>query len=111
MLKISGRWVSTLWVEQALASATGSRVSQLACVGVLTAEGLTALALLAVAAPGQRELAEQCVRDAITALPTYRRPLWVHWLDNLPLTATGKLQRSRLVALHTAALAATERRA
>ena len=30
MLKISGRWVSTLWVEQALASATGSRVSQLA---------------------------------------------------------------------------------
>ena len=111
MLKISGRWVSTLWVEQALASAAGIHVSQLACVGVLTGEGLTALALLAVAAPGQRELAEQCVRDAITALPTYRRPHWVHWLDNLPLTATGKLQRSRLVALHAAALAALEHRA
>ena len=110
MLKISGRWVSTLWVEQAIASATGTRVSQLACVGVLTAEGLTALALLAVAAPGQRELAEHCVHDAITALPTYRRPLWVHWLDSLPLTATGKLQRSRLVALHAAALAAIEHR-
>ena len=107
MLKISGRWVSTLWVEQAITSAAGSSVSQLACVGVLTSEGLTALSLLAVALPGQHELAGQRVDEAIAALPTYRRPHWVHWLDSLPLTATGKLQRSRLVALHAAALAAT----
>ena len=107
MLKISGRWVSTLWVEQAIASAAGSSVSQLACVGVLTSEGLTALSLLAVALPGQHELARQRVDEAIAALPTYRRPHWVHWLDSLPLTATGKLQRSHLAALHAAALAAT----
>ncbi len=109
MLKISGRWVSTLWVEQAIASATGTRVSQLACVGVRTPEGLTALSMLAIAAPGRGELAQQRVRDAIASLPTYRRPHWVHWVDALPLTATGKLQRSRLVALHAAALASDDK--
>ncbi len=104
MLKISGRWVSTLWVEQALAAAAGSSVSQLACVGVTTPEGLTALSLLAIAAPGQRELAQQRIANAMAALPPYRRARWVHWVDVLPLTATGKLQRSRLVAMHAAAL-------
>ncbi len=105
MLKISGRWVSTLWVEQAIAGAARDSVSQLACVGVRTPEGLTALSLLAIAAPGQQAVARQRVRDAIVTLPTYRRPHWVHWVDALPLTATGKLQRSRLAALHAAALA------
>ncbi len=105
MLKISGRWVSTLWVEQALASAAAESVVQLACVGVQTNEGLTALSLLVVAASQQQALAQQRIQVAIEALPTYRRPRWVHWVNALPLTATGKLQRARLVALHQAALA------
>ena len=104
MLKISGRWVSTLWVEQALASAARDSVLQLACIGVTTTEGLTALALLAIAAPGRQAVARQRLDDAIATLPPYRRPHWVHWVDALPLTATGKLQRSRLAALHAAAL-------
>lgn len=106
MLKISGRWVSTQWVEQALSGAAGESVVQLACVGVPTEQGLTALALLAVAAPNQQALAEQRLQAAIDLLPTYRRPCWLHWLNALPLTATGKLQRARLAALHEAALAA-----
>lgn len=105
MLKISGRWVSTLWVEQALSSAAAESVLQLACVGVQTNEGLTALSLLVVAAPQQQALAEQRIQIAIEALPSYRRPRWVHWVSALPLTATGKLQRARLVAIHQAALA------
>ncbi len=104
MLKISGRWVSTLWVEQALASAAAETVLQLACVGVLTPEGLTALSLLVVAAPKQLTLAQERIQSAIDVLPGYRRPRWVHWVDALPLTATGKLQRARLVAMHQAAL-------
>ena len=104
MLKISGRWVSTLWVEQALTSAAADSVTQLACVGVQTSEGLTALSLLVVAAPQQQALAQQRIQAAIEALPTYRRPRWVHWVSALPLTATGKLQRARLVAMHQAAL-------
>lgn len=105
MLKISGRWVSTLWVEQALTSAAGQSVLQLACVGVTTADGLTALALLVQAAPGQQEAAAQRINTGIKELPGYRRPRWVHWVDALPLTATGKLQRARLISLHQAALA------
>jgi len=106
MLKISGRWVSTLWVEQALSSSAGDSVAQLACVGVQTREGLTALALLVIAAPGQQALAAQRIQAGMEALPNYRRPSWVHWVDALPLTATGKLQRARLAALHEAALVA-----
>ena len=105
MLKISGRWVSTLWVEQALGQAGGPSLQQLACIGVSTDAGLTALALLAVAVPGQQAVAAQRIEAGIEALPPYRRPHWVHWVDALPLTATGKLQRARLLGLHRAALA------
>ena len=69
-----------------------------------TSEGLTALSLLVVAAPQHQALAQQRIQLAIEALPTYRRPRWVHWVGALPLTATGKLQRARLVAMHQAAL-------
>lgn len=106
LLKISGRWVSTLWVEQALNQAAGPSVLQLACVGVPAEDGLTALSVLLVATPGQQPAAQQRISAAIAALPGYRRPRWVHWVDALPLTATGKLQRARLVALHQAAVAA-----
>ncbi len=105
LLKISGRWVSTLWVEQGLSSAAGDSVAQLACVGVRTPEGLTAMALLVVAAAGQQVEAAQRISTGIAELPTYRQPRWVHWVKSLPLTATGKLQRARLTALHAAALA------
>jgi acyl-coenzyme A synthetase/AMP-(fatty) acid ligase len=104
MLKINGRWVSTLWVEQALISAAANSVAQIACVGVRTADGLTALALLVSATPGQQPVAAERISQGIADLPSYRRPRWVHWVESLPLTATGKLQRARLPALHEAAL-------
>ncbi|HJV28144.1 MAG TPA: AMP-binding protein [Aromatoleum sp.] len=100
MLKIAGQWVSTLWVEQSLASQCGEAVHQIASVGVESGDGLTALAVLAVAAPGYAAEARRRLEDAIEALPGHRRPRWVHWLDALPLTPTGKLQRGRLRALH-----------
>ena len=40
-------------------------------------------------------------------LPRHRRPRWVHWVRELPLTATGKLQRSRLRDTHESALSET----
>lgn len=105
LLKISGRWVSTLWVEQALSQAAGASVLQLAVIGVATDEGLTALSLLVQAAAGQQCMAAQRIDTGMAALPAYRRPRWVHWVEALPLTATGKLQRVRLKAMHQAALA------
>ncbi len=103
MLKIAGQWVSTLWVEQSLAGACGDTLQQVAAVGVTTHEGLSALSVLAVAAPGCQSEADRRIAAAIEAMPRHRRPRWVHWLDALPLTATGKLQRSRLGALHAQA--------
>jgi len=104
MLKIAGQWVSTLWVEQKLAPAAGDSVQQLAVIGVPTEEGLTALAVLAVAAPARQEEADRRVAQALDALPRHRRPRWVHWVDALPMTATGKLQRAALKTLHAQAL-------
>lgn len=107
MLKIAGQWVSTLWVEQSLAGACADTLQQVAAVGVTNREGLAELAVLAVAAAGTRDEAARRIAAAIEAMPRHRRPRSVHWLDALPLTATGKLQRSRLRALHAELLAAT----
>ncbi|MCK0506155.1 AMP-binding protein [Aromatoleum anaerobium] len=104
MLKIAGQWVSTLWVEQSLASVCGETLHQIASVGVSSADGLTALAVLAVAAPERGSEARRRMDEGIATLPGHRRPRWVHWLDELPLTATGKLQRGRLRALHESAV-------
>jgi acyl-coenzyme A synthetase/AMP-(fatty) acid ligase len=104
MLKIGGQWVSTVWVEQKLTASTGDLVQQLAAVGVQNDAGLTALAVLAVAAPGRQEEARQRLASGVESLARYRRPRWVHWVDALPLTATGKLQRSALKDLHAQAL-------
>ena len=105
LLKVSGQWVSTLWVEQALAQAGGDAIDQVAAVGVETPDGLTTIAALAVAVRGREQQARDRIGAGIEKLPKYRRPRWVHWVSELPLTATGKLQRSRLRAVHESALA------
>jgi acyl-coenzyme A synthetase/AMP-(fatty) acid ligase len=105
MLKVSGQWVSTLWIEHALAEACGDAIEQVAAVGTPTGDGLVAIAVLAVAAPGRDNDARARLAAGIEGLPRYRRPAWVHWLPALPQTATGKLQRSRLHDTHLDALA------
>lgn len=110
LLKVSGQWVSTLWVEQALTAAGGDAIDQVAAVGVQTPEGLTTIAALAVAVPGREAQARERIGAGIEKLPKYRRPRWVHWVSELPQTATGKLQRSRLRAAHESALAGEQAR-
>ncbi len=96
MLKISGQWVSVLDVEQALLGASAGCVESLAAVGFENAEGLVSIALFAVAAPGQDALARERVNAGIAALPKLKQPRLVKWVNELPLTATGKLQRRKL---------------
>jgi len=96
MLKISGQWVSVLDVEQALAGASAGCVAGLAAVGFENAEGLVSIALFAVATPGQETLARERLAAGIDALPKLKRPRLVKWVSELPLTATGKLQRRKL---------------
>jgi benzoate-CoA ligase len=83
-------------VEQVVASACGASVQELAAVGFRNTDGLSSIAVFAVAAPGQEEVARRAVQDGIDALPKLKRPREVRWVDELPKTATGKLQRRRL---------------
>ena len=81
-------------------AACGDSVQTLAAIGVKCDDGLTAIAAFLVATPGQEAAARRNLSAAIAALPGYKRPRWVHWVQTLPLTATGKLLRARLGALH-----------
>jgi acyl-coenzyme A synthetase/AMP-(fatty) acid ligase len=96
MLKISGQWVSILDVEQALLAASAGCVEGLAAVGIDNAEGLASIALFAVAAQGQETQARERIDAGIAALPKLKRPRLVKWVNELPLSATGKLQRRKL---------------
>lgn len=96
MLKISGQWVSVLEVERTLLSGSGASVQQLAAVGFANAEGLASIALFAVASPGKESEAERRIAAGIDSLPKLKRPRLVKWVAELPLTATGKLQRRKL---------------
>jgi len=100
MLKISGQWVSILDVEQALLAASADCVEGLAAIGFDNVEGLASIALFVVAAAGQETQARERLDAGIAALPKLKRPRLVKWVSELPLTATGKLQRRKLKDLY-----------
>ncbi|HEY1289014.1 MAG TPA: AMP-binding protein [Burkholderiales bacterium] len=94
LLKIAGQWVQPGELE-ALA-ARQAAVAEAACVPVADADGLERLALFVTAsgdpAAAQRAAQEACER----LLPRHKRPKWVRAVDELPRTATGKVQRFKL---------------
>jgi len=47
---------------------------------------------------GSTELEEQLVAHCVAHMAQYKRPRWVRFVDELPKTATGKIQRFRLRA-------------
>jgi acyl-coenzyme A synthetase/AMP-(fatty) acid ligase len=100
MLKISGQWVSILDVEQALLGASAGCVEGLAAIGFDNTEGLASIALFVVAARGHETQARERLDAGIAALPKLKRPRLVTWVSELPLTATGKLQRRKLKDLY-----------
>ena len=102
MLKISGQWVSVLEVEQALIASAAGSVQQLAAVGDTSRDGLGWIALFAVAAAGREFEAKARIEAGIAALPKIKQPRLVKWIDEMPVTATGKLQRRKLKDLYLA---------
>lgn len=99
MLKISGQWVSTIAVDQALLAACGDSVQELGSVALKNAEGLTEIAVFVVPAPDRSDDAQARLAEGIAALPGFKRPRRIHYLDSLPRTATGKLQRNKLAGM------------
>jgi len=47
-------------------------------------------------ASGTSELARELQDYVVTRLPVFKRPRWIEFFDELPKTATGKLQRYKL---------------
>ena len=99
MLKISGQWVSTIAVDQALLAACGDSVLELGSVALKNAEGLTEIAVFVVAASGRLTDAQARLRDGVAALPGFKRPRRIRFVESLPRTATGKLQRNKLAEM------------
>jgi acyl-coenzyme A synthetase/AMP-(fatty) acid ligase len=96
LLKIAGQWVSVDEVDAALMAGCGGLITELGTVPYRTHDGLNALAVFAVPKEGERERAAAELDAAISELPRHRRPREVHWLEELPRTPTGKLQRNKL---------------
>jgi benzoate-CoA ligase len=102
LLKIAGQWVSVADVDHALIAGCREFVQELGTAPVQTLDGLGMIVVFAVAKEGLRERAVTALGAAIEALPRQRRPRETHWVDTLPRTPTGKLQRNKLIELRTA---------
>jgi len=97
MLKVGGIWVSPTEVEHALLEHPA--VEACAVTGREDGNGLIKPMAYVVAsagvAPGT-ELAAKLQQFARTRLAEYKRPRWIEFVDALPTTATGKIQRFKL---------------
>ena len=97
MMKVSGQYVSPAEVEAVLLECEG--VLESAVVGAVDADGLLKAKAFVVPKPGAAAgdaLAEALIAHAKTRLPAFKCPRSVEFLDDLPKTATGKIQRFKL---------------
>jgi benzoate-CoA ligase len=97
MLKVGGIYVSPIEVEAALAG--HPQVLEAAVIGDVDADDLVKPRAFVVlhqgVSPGEglREQLKTFIKDR---LAPYKYPRWIEFVDELPKTATGKIQRFRL---------------
>jgi len=106
MLKVSGLYVSPVEVESALLSHPG--VLEAAVIGSQDRDGLIkplACVVLKNRSEACTALAEQLKQHVKDLLAPHKYPRRVEFLDELPKTATGKIQRFKLRELFGQALA------
>jgi len=99
MLKVSGMYVSPVEVESALI--THEAVLETAVVGREDHDQLVKPMAYVVLKPGRGatpELAAELQRHVKARLAPFKYPRWVEFIDELPKTATGKIQRFKLRA-------------
>jgi len=94
VLKVSGMWVSPTEVETRLRAHPD--VQQAVVVSVPDADGLDKPVACVVTQPGAEPKAEELIEFCRAGLSSFKRPRHVLFLDQFPLTATGKVQRFRL---------------
>ncbi len=101
LVKVRGRWVDLVELEEKLLDACPG-LAEAAAVAVTDQQGVTEIAFAYVAHPNARCGMRAVLGALIDALPTHRRPRWIHELAALPRTPTGKLMRRALRDLHEA---------
>ena len=97
MLKVSGTWVSPVEIENQLLE--HPHVQEAAVVGRKDEDGLVktvACVVLRDGKTGSPEIAAELQRFVLERLPVFKRPHRIEFFQELPKTATGKLQRYRL---------------
>lgn len=102
MLKVSGIWVSPFEVESALSS--HAAVLEAAVVGQADENGLIkpkAFVVLRAETPKSPDLAAALQQHVKGQLAPYKYPRWIEFVEELPKTATGKIQRFKLRAKAT----------
>ncbi len=96
MLKISGQWVSPSEIEKHVLEHPD--VEDAAVVGVANADGLVRLVLCMATAgkPDRETLERELTGKLLLELSVYKCPRRFLYLEDLPRTPTGKVQRFRL---------------
>jgi benzoate-CoA ligase len=97
MIKCSGVWVSPVEIESVLIE--HAAVQEVAVVGREDQDQLlkpVACVVLKNGLAGTSDLARELQEFVVSRLPVYKRPRWVEFFEELPKTATGKLQRYKL---------------
>jgi len=97
MLKVGGIWVSPVEVESTLIE--HSAVLECAVVGMADQSDLIkpkAYVILNEGHEASDELSAELITHCVERMAAYKRPRWIEFVEELPKTATGKIQRYRL---------------
>jgi len=97
MLKISGQWVSPGEIDELVLE--HPKIADAATIGILDEKGFTRLALcLVIADPAadRDELEAEITQTLTSNLSVYKCPRRFIYLDDMPKTASGKIQRFKL---------------
>jgi len=97
LFKVKGLWVSPIEIEDALLACDG--VLEAAVVAGRNLDEMNTVAAYVVMRPNALSEAENIERlkaHVSNMLPSYKCPTEIHFMDQLPRTATGKIQRFKL---------------
>jgi benzoate-CoA ligase len=94
MLKVSGKWLSPSELENCLLQHAGVR--EVAVVGVKNAAGLVKPCAFVVSDDASSTLADELQAFAKARLEAYKYPREVIFLETLPRTHLGKVDRNAL---------------
>jgi len=93
MINVGGKKVSPLEVEEALESIDG--IAEAACIGVPDSV-MGEIVVAYVTVPVDRDRENEIIKTMATLVENYKVPASIKYIESLPKTTSGKLQRLKL---------------